>query len=98
MQIPAPRIEATAAAAAAPYGAGEWQAAEVARAVARAEATATVICGLYHLEGYCVQLASGRVDGRVEPVIHAPCPAAAAADACFDFAQPAFARAREGAI
>jgi (2R)-3-sulfolactate dehydrogenase (NADP+) len=39
----------------------------VARAVARAEETGNVICGLYYLESYCVQLLSGRVDGTVEP-------------------------------
>jgi (2R)-3-sulfolactate dehydrogenase (NADP+) len=49
------------------HGAGAFQAETVARAVARAEETGNVICGLYYLESYCVQLLSGRVDGRVEP-------------------------------
>jgi (2R)-3-sulfolactate dehydrogenase (NADP+) len=44
----------------------------VARAVARAEETGNVICGLYYLESYCVQLLSGRVDGTVEPEVRAP--------------------------
>ena len=44
------------------HGAGPEQAAAVAKAVARAEAMGNIICGLYYLESYCVQLASGRVE------------------------------------
>jgi (2R)-3-sulfolactate dehydrogenase (NADP+) len=76
------------------HGAGDWQAEAVARAVARAEETGNVICGLYYLESYCVQLLSGRVDGTRAPE---SCPARAGLRArrcaCFGFAQPAFDRA-----
>jgi (2R)-3-sulfolactate dehydrogenase (NADP+) len=75
------------------HGAGDWQAEAVARAVARAEETGNVICGLYYLESYCVQLVSGRVDGRALPVVSRPTPGCVRVDACFGFAQPAFARA-----
>ena len=74
------------------HGAEEWIAAEVARAVRRAEETGNVICGLYYLESYCTQLASGRVNGQVAPVISQPRSGAVLADARFGFAQPAFAR------
>ncbi|MEM6407437.1 MAG: Ldh family oxidoreductase [Pseudomonadota bacterium] len=74
------------------YGAADWVAREVARAVRRAEQTGNIICGLYYLESYCTQLASGRVNGTVEPVISRPRPGAVLADAKFGFAQPAFAR------
>jgi (2R)-3-sulfolactate dehydrogenase (NADP+) len=74
------------------HGAAPWVAAEVARAVARAEATGNVICGLYYLESYCQQLVSGRVKGDVEPVVQRLRPGAVHVDAQFGFAQPAFAR------
>ncbi|MCV2868915.1 Ldh family oxidoreductase [Defluviimonas sp. WL0002] len=80
------------------HGAGAWQASEVARAVARAEETGNVICGLYYLESYCRQLVSGRVDGRVEPVVTLPRPGAVTVDARFGFAQPAFSRGLQPAI
>ena len=75
------------------HGAGETQAVEVAKAVARAEALGNIICGLYYLESYCTQLASGRVNGTVDPVISQPKPSAIMADAKFGFAQPAFSAA-----
>lgn len=93
MQVSVDQIRTTSAAALIAHGAGDWQAAEVARAVARAEETGNVICGLYYLESYCLQLASGRVNGTVEPQVHAPRPGAVTADARLGFAQPAFARA-----
>ena len=62
------------------------------RAVARAEETGNVICGLYYLESYCVQLTSGRVHGQVEPEVTMPRPGVVAVDARFGFAQPAFTR------
>jgi len=74
------------------HGAAPWIAAEVANAVAVAESHGNVICGLYYLESYCTQLASGRVSGTVEPKINTPKPAAVQSDAQFGFAQPAFAR------
>jgi len=98
MDISIEAIETASAAALRAHGAGDWQATEVARAVARAEATGNVICGLYYLESYCTQLASGRVDGRVEPAVSQPRPGAVTADARFGFAQPAFARAVPQAV
>ncbi|GAB5446239.1 Ldh family oxidoreductase [Gymnodinialimonas sp.] len=80
------------------HGAGAFQAAEVAKAVARAEETGNIICGLYYLESYCTQLASGRVNGTVEPEVSRPKPGVVRADARFGFAQPAFARALPMAI
>lgn len=92
MLIEVAEIARTSKAALIAHGAGAWQAGEVARAVARAEETGNVICGLYYLESYCLQLASGRVDGRVEPQVSSRKPGAVTADARFGFAQPAFAR------
>ena len=50
-----------------------------------------MICGLYYLESYCTQLASGRVNGTVAPIVTQPRPGTILADAKFGFAQPAFA-------
>jgi (2R)-3-sulfolactate dehydrogenase (NADP+) len=75
------------------HGAGTFQATEVAKAIVRAEALGNVICGLLYLESYCLQLASGRVNGSVEPQIDQSRPGAVTANARFGFAQPAFARA-----
>lgn len=83
-------IEAVSRQALIAHGAGEVQATAVAKAVARAEALGNVICGLYYLESYCTQLASGRVNGTVTPVVTQPRGAAVKADAQFGFAQPAF--------
>jgi len=80
------------------HGAANWVAREVARAVRRAEQTGNVICGLYYLESYCTQLASGRVKGDVEPEVTRPRPGSVKADAKFGFAQAAFARALPDAI
>lgn len=93
-----PEIEAAAQAALRAFGAGAWQAQEVARAVARAEATGNIICGLYYLESYCIQLKSGRVDGTVEPQVTAPRPGVVHSNAQHGFAQPAFARALPQAV
>ena len=98
MQVSVAEIEAKSLAALTAHGAGAWQAAEVSRAVARAEETGNVICGLYYLESYCVQLVSGRVDGTVEPVVTTPRAGAVNADARYGFAQPAFARALPKAV
>jgi (2R)-3-sulfolactate dehydrogenase (NADP+) len=92
MQVAVADIERISEAALLVHGAGAWQAAEVARAVARAEQTGNVICGLYYLESYCRQLVSGRVKGEVEPEVTTPRPGAVTVDARFGFAQPAFAR------
>ena len=92
MQLGIGEIAQISARALIAHGAGRWQAGEVARAVARAEETGNVICGLYYLESYCRQLVSGRVKGTVEPVAATPRPGAVTVDARFGFAQPAFAR------
>ncbi len=72
------------------HGAGNFAAAEVARAVRKAEATGNRICGLYYVESYCQQLHSGRVKGDVLPTVTMPRPAVVQVDAQFGFAQPAF--------
>ncbi len=92
MKVSLREIESTANAALVAHGAGDWQAAEVARAVARAEETGNVICGLYYLESYCKQLVSGRVNGVVEPEVTKSRPGAVTVDAILGFAQPAFSR------
>jgi (2R)-3-sulfolactate dehydrogenase (NADP+) len=92
------QIEALSVAALTRHGAAPWVAAEVAHAVRRAEETGNVICGLYYLESYCLQLASGRVKGDVEPIVTRPRPGSVKADAKFGFAQAAFARALPEAI
>ncbi|UWR16526.1 Ldh family oxidoreductase [Sulfitobacter sp. M368] len=84
-------IEETTQAALIAHGADAFPAAEVARAVAKAEAVGNKICGLYYVESYCQQLASGRVKGKVVPVVNARRSAAIHVDAGFGFAQPAFA-------
>jgi (2R)-3-sulfolactate dehydrogenase (NADP+) len=89
--VAAAEIERTVQSALMRHGAGVFAAAEVARAVARAEAAGNRICGLYYLESYCQQLVSGRVQGDVVPVVSARRPAAIHVDAQMGFAQPAFA-------
>ncbi len=91
MKVSVAEIEARSKAALIAHGAGETQAAAVAHAVGRAEALGNVICGLYYLESYCIQLKSGRVNGTVDPVVSHPRPGAVLVDAKFGFAQPAFA-------
>jgi len=98
MKVSVTEIEAQGRAALLAHGAGEMQATEVARAMARAEALGNVICGLYYLESYCAQLSSGRVNGTVLPEVSRPRPAAVLADAKLGFAQPAFAAALEEAV
>ena len=98
MQVSIEEIERASAAAMIAHGASDWQAGEVAKAVARAEETGNIICGLYYLESYCTQLASGRVNGTVEPVVTTPRAAAVTVDARFGFAQPAFQRGLPTAV
>lgn len=98
MQVSISDIRAKSEAALQAHGAGQFQASEVAKAIARAEETRNIICGLYYLESYCLQLRSGRVDGTVEPEISHPKPGVVKADAKFGFAQPAFKRAMMQAI
>lgn len=85
-------IETTAKSALLRHGAVDWIAAHVADAVAKSEAVGNRICGLYYLESYCQQLATGRVNGSVEPVVTRPKSGSVHVDARFGFAQPAFAR------
>lgn len=98
MHIAIADIRAASEAALLAHGAGNFQAAEVARAVARAEETGNIICGLYYLESYCTQLLSGRVDGIVEPDVSRPKQGVVQVNARFGFAQPAFARALPEAV
>jgi len=91
-------IEAETKAALEAHDAQPWIAAEVARAVATAEAKDNRICGLYYLESYCQQLRTGRVDGGAEPVVSTPKPAAVMVDAKYGFAQAAFSRGLPAAI
>lgn len=98
MKVFVSEIEQVAKSALIAHGAGDWQAGEVARAVARAEAFGNVICGLYYLESYCTQLKSGRVDGQVDPIVTRPKAGQVIADARFGFAQPAFSRGLPMAI
>ncbi len=91
MKITVQEIESKSKTALITHGAGPTQAGHVAAAVARAEALGNVICGLYYLESYCTQLASGRVNGTVQPVVSMPRMGAVKSDAKFGFAQPAFA-------
>ncbi len=93
MHVSVSDIRTASEAALLAHGAGAFPAAEVARAVARAEETGNIICGLYYLESYCTQLTSGRVNGTVEPEVARPKPGVVRADARFGFAQPAFTRA-----
>ncbi|MFK7744607.1 MAG: Ldh family oxidoreductase [Roseobacter sp.] len=73
------------------YGATAFVASEVARAVRLAEATGNKICGLYYVESYCLQLETGRVKGRVDPIVTKPRPGVVHVNAEYGFAQPAFA-------
>ncbi|PSL19591.1 Ldh family oxidoreductase [Shimia abyssi] len=91
-------IETTTQAALERHGAQPWIAAEVARAVRKAEAVGNRICGLYYLESYCKQLHSGRVDGSAEPQVTRPKPGSVVVDAKFGFAQPAFSRGLSDAM
>ena len=98
LKVTLSEIEATVNTALERHGASPWIAAEVARAVRKAEAVGNLICGLYYLESYCKQLENGRVKGDVEPVVTRPRPGAVRVDARFGFAQPAFTRALPEAL
>lgn len=96
--IDVPQIEATSQAALQAHGATPEIAGHVANAVARAESLGNVICGLYYLESYCLQLSSGRVSGTVIPKVSQPRAGTVQVDAGFGFAQPAFAAGLEAAV
>jgi len=97
-EITLDEIETTVKAALVAHGAQDWIAAHVADAVRVAESYGNKICGLYYVESYCQQLASGRVKGDAEPVVSRPRPALVQVDAKFGFAQSAFARALPEAL
>ena len=80
------------------FGAKDWIAASVARAVADAESYGNVICGLYYVESYCKQLSTGRVNGTISPQVSTSRPGSILSDAKFGFAQPAFEVALPAAI
>ena len=98
MKISVQEIEAKSKSALIKHGAADLQAGHVAAAVARAEALGNVICGLYYLESYCLQLTSGRVSGTVAPTVSKPRSGAVKVDANFGFAQPAFAAGLADAV
>lgn len=85
-------IEALTRKALLAYGALPFAAAEVARAVRVAEGRGNRICGLYYVESYCLQLETGRVNGKATPEVTQPRPAVVNVDAGYGFAQPAFAQ------
>ena len=91
-------IERASKSALVAYGAKDWIAVSVARAIADAESFGNVICGLYYLESYCRQLVTGRVDGTVDPQVSASRPGSILSDAKFGFSQPAFEVALPSAI
>ena len=72
-------------------GAAAANAAPLAEAVAAAEAEGVSSHGLAYLPTYCAHLRCGKVDGKAEPVITIPRPAAVRADAKSGFAHPAVA-------
>ena len=82
-EITLDEIETTVKAALVAHGAQDWIAAHVADAVRVAESYGNKICGLYYVESYCQQLASGRVKGDAEPVVSLPRPALVQVDAKF---------------
>lgn len=90
-QVSLEQIQRTVQGALLAHGAEAFAAAEVARAVAAAEAVGNKICGLYYVESYCLQLKSGRVKGGVTPTVSTPRSGTVHVDAHFGFAQPAFA-------
>jgi len=98
IQVTLDEIEETTRIALESHGAVPWIANEVAKAVRKAEAVGNRICGLYYLESYCKQLATGRVNGDIEPVVSRPRPAAVVVDAKYGFAQAAFARGLSEAV
>lgn len=89
-QVTLDEVEAQTIKALVRHGASETVAASVARAVRMAEATGNLICGLYYLESYCIQLQTGRVNGTVTPTVTRPKGGTVQVDAGLGFAQSAF--------
>ena len=69
------------------HGAKEWIAKSVALAIANSESYGNIICGLYYLESYCLQLESGRVNGTIDPQVSIPRPGSILVDAKYGFAR-----------
>lgn len=97
-QHPITEIQRLSEAALLRHGASSEVSAEMARAIAWAEARDNRICGLYYLESYCLQLRSGRVDGTAKAQVSRPRPSEVRVDASHGFAQPAFAAALPQAL
>ncbi|MEM7275363.1 MAG: Ldh family oxidoreductase [Actinomycetota bacterium] len=83
-------IKSTAARALEVHGASVAVAASVASAICAAEEVGNRACGLINLDAHCRQLASGRIDGQVKPVVRRPRPGVVRVDAGLGFAHPAF--------
>ncbi|MGI9596298.1 MAG: Ldh family oxidoreductase [Acidimicrobiales bacterium] len=84
-------VQSVSARALVRHGADEEVANLVGHAIRTAEANGNRICGLYYLESYCRQLATGRLDGTVEPVVTTERAGAVRVDGRLGFAQAAFA-------
>ncbi len=91
-------IHAATHAALVAHGASDHVATHVAAATADSEAHGNTICGLSYVESYCASLKTGRVDGKANPQVSQPRPAAITVDAAKGFAQPAFAAGLDAAI
>ena len=97
-EVDVSEIEQVTETALAGHGASRSVAASVARAVRVAEENGNRICGLYYVESYCQQLASGRVDGTARPELRVDHPGAVRVDGRLGFAQPAFDAGFETAV
>lgn len=84
------QVEAFAFAALCNAGAGEGQAAPVARSVRAAEAEGTRGIGLGYLPYYCNHLRAGKIRGDAVPAVRQTLPGTLAVDAADGFAHPAF--------
>lgn len=91
-------VERMSARALVKHGASVDTALLVGHAIRTAEANGNKICGLYYLESYCQQLATGRLDGTVEPVVTVERAGAVRVDGQLGFAQAAFAAGFPAAI
>lgn len=74
-------------------GASEATALSLARSSVAAEARGKPNLGLFHFVDYLEAIASGRIDGKVEPVLSRPAPAIILSDARKGAAHPGFDRA-----
>ncbi len=80
------------------HGANENAAGIMADAIAWAEARSNRICGLYYLESYCRQLATGRINRRATPSVEAVRASVLKVHADDGFAQVAFDAAFDQAV